>query len=583
MDEEIKQCIRKHALKNAFDFGRADSAKVMSKVLGEFSDQKKNAAEIMTHIKQEVECVNKMSEQQIKTELENYSFDKKIESQKKQTLIENEKNEKIITRFPPEPSGHLHIGHAKAIFLNYCAAKEQNGAMRLRMDDTNPQKAKQEFVEGIIENLKWLGIEWIGEITYSSDYMQEFYEYAYDLIMHSKAYVCTCPQQQIKEGREKMVRCDCAARLAEENASEFKKMIEGDYKSSEAILRYKADMKAINTVMRDPTLFRIVEHEHYRTKSKYKCWPNYDFVAPILDSIEGVTHAMRSKEYELRDELYFSILEDLNLRKPNLVSFSRLAIKGAPVSKRLITPLIEQKKVEGYDDIRLPTLMALRRRGIQPQAIKEFVLGFGLSKVESEPNWDKLLSQNRKLIDPYTQRRFFVPFGARVDINNVQTQRLEVKNHPTNQQLGVREIIASSPAYISPLDADEIQIGEIFRLKDWCNVKLVQKDEIDTTDLSGNSARMKILKCEICKDNEIQPKKKIQWVCDEIKVAVEVSIAHDLYIKEEFNENSLEHIWGWGERSINQMQQKDVCQFERFGFVKFDYRDQNLHFVFISK
>jgi glutamyl-tRNA synthetase len=343
-------------------------------------------------------------------------------------------------------------------------------------------------------------------------------------------------------------------------------------------------MKSQNTVMRDPTLFRIVEHEHYRTKNRYTCWPNYDFVAPILDSIEGVTHAMRSKEYELRDELYFSILDDLELRKPKLISFSRLAIKGAPVSKRLITPLIEQQKVCGYDDIRLPTLMALRRRGIRPKAIKSFVLGFGLSKVESEPGWDKLLSENRKMIDEDTIRKFFVQHGSRVDIENIQTQEIEVKNHPTNANLGTRKVVASSPAYISPADANELCESEVFRLKDWCNLKVVQKSIVETQTPDGINEKMIILKCQKHNIENIQPKKKIQWVCDELKVAVKIDIAHDLFVDEKFNEKSLEQIYGWGERSLNLMQVGDVCQFERFGFVKLDCKKQDeLQFVFISK
>jgi glutamyl-tRNA synthetase len=291
---------------------------------------------------------------------------------------------------------------------------------------------------------------------------------------------------------------------------------------------------------------------------------------------------MRSKEYELRDELYFSILGDLEMRKPELISFSRLAIKGAPVSKRLITPLIEEGKVSGYDDIRLPTLLALRRRGIQAAAIKSFVLSFGLSKVESEPGWDKLLSENRKLIDGEAVRRFFVPNPARATLGGANGEEIVVKNHPHKSELGERKMLASSPVYIPGADAEAINAGEIFRLKDWCNVRVLEKKEVDGILPDGKEGKMPLLRCEfVSMEGDVE--RKVQWVCDESKVAVRVDVPHDLYVGEKFNENSLESVWGWGERGINSMSEGQICQFERFGFVRLDKKGENPHFVFISK
>lgn len=582
MDEKILQSIRKYALKNAFDYKTANASKVIGKILGEYPEQRQNTKELMILIQTEIVRINSLTEEQIKTEMSEFEYEEKKIEEEKGISLPDAVEGNVITRFPPEPGGNLHIGHAKAAFLNYEGACAHGGYMRLRMDDTNPQKARSEFVETITESLKWLGIKWRGEITYSSDYMEKFYAFAQELIMKAKAYVCTCPQEQISEGREKKFRCDCAARMPEENISEFTKMVDGDYLAGEAILRYKGDMKAQNTVMRDPTLFRIIEGEHYRKGGKYKCWPNYDFAAPILDSLESVTHAMRSKEYELRDELYFVILDDLELRKPKLISFSRLAIAGAPISKRLIAPLIEEGKVSGFDDIRLPTLMALRRRGIRPDAIREFVLSFGLSKVESEPGWDKLLAINRKMIDSESQRRFFVAGPAKVEISKVNENTIKLANHPQNKELGTREVAASSPIYIPSADAQNIIVGETFRLKDWCNVRVNEKNEVDAIMPDGKSSKISVLKCEFV-SMEGNVEKKVQWVADESKVAVRVDVPHDLFVDGKFNENSLETVWGWGERSLSQESIGEIFQFERFGFVRLDTRGENPNFVFISK
>ncbi|MFH0927032.1 MAG: glutamate--tRNA ligase [Candidatus Micrarchaeota archaeon] len=594
MDGKILESIRKHALKNAYDYGQANPSKVMGRVLGEFAEEKANAKEIMAEISREAGMINSLSKEEIGQEMQKYDYGEQGEKQKagakeagaegagKKIILPGAIEGKTITRFTPEPGGHLHIGHAKALFLGYEGALNHGGQMRLRMDDTNPQKAKREFVEGIVSSIKWLGIKWRGEITYSSDYMGQFYELANELIMKSCAYVCNCSQDKIKEGREKKMRCDCAARMPAESVAEFKKMCSGEgYAAGDAILRYKGDMKAQNTVMRDPTLFRIIDGAHFRQGEKYKCWPNYDFAVAVVDSLEGITHAMRSKEYELRDELYYSILENLEMRKPLMISFSRLAIKGAPVSKRLITPLIEEGKVSGYDDIRLPTLIALKRRGIQPAAIRNFVLSFGLSKVESEPGWDKLLSENRKLIDGEAQRRFFVPKPARVHIQGAPAGEIEVKNHP-HEELGARKITASSLVYIPSADAQALSEGEVFRLKDWCNVKLLQKGGAQAIMPDGKSGQIVELKCEfVSLEGTVQ--RKVQWVCDENKVAAKVDIAHDLYVGEKFNENSLEEAWGWGERSLNFANVGDIFQFERFGFVRLDVKGESPSFVFISK
>ncbi|PIT84671.1 glutamate--tRNA ligase [Candidatus Micrarchaeota archaeon CG10_big_fil_rev_8_21_14_0_10_45_29] len=581
MEKEIEETIKKWALKNAHDYGKADAGKVMGRAIAAFPEERKNAKGLMQMAREECERVNSLEKKEIEKEMLEFTYEEKQKEEEKGISLPDAVEGKVVTRFPPEPSGYLHIGHAKAVFLNYEGANAHKGHMRLRFDETNPAKSSQKFVDAIMEDLKWLGVKWKGQVTYSSDYMDEFYKLANEMIMLGKAYVCTCAPEKIKAGRESGERCVCAAKDVGENGADFSKMRGGDIEEGGAILRFKGDMKDENTVMRDPTLFRIVAGEHFRQGRKYSCWPSYDFAAPILDSLEGVSHAMRSKEYELRDKLYFEILKILEMREPKLISFSRLAIKGAPVSKRLIRPLIEEGKVSGYDDPRLPTLSALRRRGILPEAIRKFVLSFGLSKVESEPGWEKLLSENRKLIDADAPRRFFVAEPARIKIDGVSAGEIEIKNHPQNDGLGKRAVQTSSVAYISGSDADALQEGEVFRLKDWCNLKLVSKEEARGILPSGEEGAVRTLLCNFASD-EGKVEKKVQWVSDVAKIPAKVLKGGDLLIDGKYNENSLQEIWGWCERECAKMAEGQACQFERFGFVTLDKSGDVLRFIYIS-
>ena len=256
MEENTKldECITKWALKNAVDYNLAIPGKVIGKVFVEFPELKGDAKDLMKKIHTECMRINNMNADQVKEEIANHTFAEKKKQVEKGIVLPDAIDGQVVTRFPPEPSGFLHIGHAKAAYLNFEGAKNHNGKMRLRIDDTNPAKAKQEFVDAVMDGLKWLGVEYVEPVTYSSDYMEKFYELADELILKNKAYVCTCSQDEIKLGREKRERCTCSARMSEENVIEFRKMSDDGYDVGKAILRYKGDMKSENSVMRDPTL-----------------------------------------------------------------------------------------------------------------------------------------------------------------------------------------------------------------------------------------------------------------------------------------------------------------------------------------
>ncbi|MEK6923708.1 MAG: glutamate--tRNA ligase family protein, partial [Candidatus Micrarchaeota archaeon] len=400
MDAQIVEAARKHALANAIEFGKASAGAVAGKVIAEVPSAKGDIRATMKGVGEQVAAVNKLSRGEMLAQVKEYSFvEKPAEGERKLSLQGCEEG-KVVTRFPPEPNGYPHIGHAKAAWLNRQLANDWGGTCILRFDDTNPEAEREEFANAILYDLKWLGIEFDGEVVYASDLMPEFYNRCEQLLAAGGAYACSCGEEAVKLSREKGVACNCRSRSAKENLGVWGAMREGRTAKGGAIIRFKGDLKSANTAMRDPTLFRVLDAAHWRQGTKFKAWPTYDFEAAVADSVTGVTHALRSKEYELRDELYAALLECLGMRKPVVYGFSRLALKGTALSKRLVKPLIETGRVSGWDDVRLPTIAGLRRRGILPQVIREFVLSFGLSKVESRPDWEALLSLNRKALDP---------------------------------------------------------------------------------------------------------------------------------------------------------------------------------------
>lgn len=563
----LEEVIRKWTLKNAHDYKLAIPAKIIGRIIGEFPDSKNDMKGTMKLINEEAKRVNALAPEQVAAELKEFAFEEKKEEARKEIELPGAVQGHVVTRFPPEPSGYPHIGHAKAAWLDYEAARHYGGKMLLRFDDTNPEKEKQEFVDAIKEGLLWLGIDWADE-TYTSDRMEEFYVHCDELFVKYAAYVCTCSAEEVKKSREHKKSCDCSAREPQENMALFRKMREGKMEEGAAIVRFKGDMHSENSVMRDPTMFRVLKSEHYRQGKKYSCWPSYDFDAPIIDSLEGITHAMRSKEYELRNELYFAILKKLELRAPKLIEFSRLEIKRAPISKRLITPLVAEGKVEGYNDPRLPTLAGLKRRGILPEAIKEFVLGFGLSKVESEPGWDKLLSLNRKLLDERAMRRYFVRSPVKLTVSGAPQKEAVLKNHPSKQEMGGRKLTAGSTFFIAGPDADALQVGELFRLKELYNLTVTEK----TSD--GIVAKYEA--------DEGIAAKKIQWVPVESAVQCKVKVPHDLLDeKGNYRQDSLTSDEGFCEPSCRELPDGAIVQFERYGYARLDKKEDNsLVFIF---
>jgi len=571
MDEKTAETVsalaRKFALKNAFDYGKADAKAILGKILGGCADAKKDMLATMEIATAAASEANAMDKPAIEKALSAFEFEKPKKEEQKKVELPNAEQGKVVTRFPPEPNGFMHIGHAKAVLLGYDAAKNYGGKFLVRWDDSNPEKEKQEYVDAIRASLQWLGITPDGE-SYVSDDMEKLYGYGLQMIKAGKAYVCFCQQPVMKELRAAGKDCDCKKKTVDENVEEWQRMLNGRDRHNQAVVRFAGDMASLNTVMRDPVLFRILDATHYRQKDKYKVWPTYDFEGPIEDSITGVTHAMRSKEYELRDELYYAILDCLELRKPTLVEFSRLSIKGMPISKRLLKALIEDGSVMGWDDPRLPTLAGLQRRGITVEAVQNFVRAFGLSKVESEPPIDRLLVENKRIVDPAANHYFFVPSPVRLHVRNATERQVNLKCHPS-AEAGVRTLVARNDFYVPKRDADLLAKGEMFRLKDLYNCKVV--------DCSTN-----FVEAEYVSD-EGAVEKKIQWVPQgEQAVAAKLLVLGELLdADEKYRKESLEILEGYCEADCRKLKKGDIVQFERQGFAILD--DEKMAFILTSK
>ncbi len=560
MVPNLDEIIRKHALRNAFDYGKASPGSVAGKTIAELPEAKKDMKNTMKKVKEIINEINSMTKEGIEREMGKYDYGAR-EEQRKDIEIEGAEMGKVITRYPPEPNGWPHIGHAKAFCLSWKIARKYKGKIILRWDDTNPEAEKAEYVEAIREGIRWLGLDW-DEEEYCSDYIPKMYSLCEQLIRQKDAYFCTCTQEQISEARQNAKRCECGSRSVDENMAGWKGMLDGKINEGEATIRLKGDMASLNTVMRDPTLFRIITAPHFRQGKKYRVWPTYDFQGPVMDSLLGITHPIRSKEYELRDELYAYLLKRLNIYVPKIISIARLSIKNAPVSKRLLRPLVESGKLWGWDDPRLPTLAGLRRRGILPDAIKKYVLAGGISKSESEGGWEILLAENRKLLDPISRHYFFVAEPVLIMVDGLG-KSVELRHHP-KESLGSRKITLCERAYVSKDDAAKFAVGERLRLKDLANIEI----------LSLEPLRAKVVGGEL-------PQKKIQWVSDMAKAKCEVAVLSDLLDDGgEFNKSSLRLVAGYCESGCLLLNEGDTIQFERFGFCRLDKkRADNLSFI----
>ncbi len=387
---------------------------------------------------------------------------------------------RMATRFPPEPNGYLHIGHAKSICLNFGIATQYRGTCNLRMDDTDPAGETQEYVDSIIEDVKWLGFDWGNRLYFASDYYETFYACALELIKRGKAYVCQLTPDESKQYRGSLTEPGRPGpyreRPVEENLDLFAKMRAGEYDEGSHVLRAKIDMASPNMLLRDPVIFRIKKLRHYRTGDRWCIYPMYDFAHCLSDSLENITHSICTLEFENNRPLYDWILDELNLDShPQQIEFARLNLSYTVLSKRKLIELVERGYVTGWDDPRMPTIAGMRRRGYPPQAITKFCNWIGVSKNDSLIDFSLLEHCVRDNLNETALRVMAVLKPLRVVIDNYPADRVEefdCPSHPKNAALGSRKVPFSRVLYIEQDDFMENPIGKFFRLAPGKEVRL---------------------------------------------------------------------------------------------------------------
>ena len=509
---------------------------------------------------------------------------------------------RVHTRFPPEPNGYLHIGHAKSICLNFGLGEEYKGLTNLRFDDTNPEKEDVEYVNSIKEDVEWLGFNWDGDVRYASDYFGKMYDYAKKLITLGKAYVDDQTAEEIRQTRGDFstpgTNSPYRDRSVEENLKLFEEMKEGKYKDGEKVLRAKIDMADPNIVMRDPVLYRIVNAAHHRTGSEWSIYPMYDFAHPIEDAIERITHSVCTLEFEVHRPLYNWVLEDWeDTEKPRQIEFARLNVTKMVMSKRKLRALVEAGLVSGWDDPRMPTISGLRRRGYTPEAIRDFCDRIGVAKADSTVDIALLEFCIREDLKLKAPRPMVVIDPVKVIIDNYPEGQIEtcvVENNPENEELGTREVMFGRGIYIERADFMEEPVKKFFRLAPGKEVRLkgayfitcqsVVKDEngtiteihctYDPETKSGSGCTRKV-------------KGTLHWVEASTAVDIETRL-YDYLLKEEsdgkdfladFNHESLQVMHSKGEASLANTVPGDRFQFLRQGYFVTDKDSTADHIV----
>ncbi|XP_027497130.1 bifunctional glutamate/proline--tRNA ligase isoform X4 [Corapipo altera] len=481
---------------------------------------------------------------------------------------------KVIVRFPPEASGYLHIGHAKAALLNQHYQVNFKGKLIMRFDDTNPEKEKEDFEKVILEDVAMLHIK-PDQFTYTSDHFETIMKYAEKLIQEGKAYVDDTPAEQMKAEREQRMESKHRNNCVNKNLQMWEEMKKGTEYGQTCCLRAKIDMSSNNGCMRDPTLYRCKNQPHPRTGSTYKVYPTYDFACPIVDSIEGVTHALRTTEYHDRDEQFYWIIEALGIRKPYIWEYSRLNLNNTVLSKRKLTWFVNEGLVDGWDDPRFPTVRGVLRRGMTVEGLKQFIAAQGSSRSVVNMEWDKIWSFNKKVIDPVAPRYTALLKDAVVPVNipEAQEEMKEVAKHPKNADVGLKPVWYSSRVLIEGADAETLTEGEVVTFINWGNIIITKLNRNSSGKIVSINAKLNL-------DNkDFKKTTKITWLAETPRAplipTVCVNYEHlitkpvlgkDEDFKQYINRNSKQEELMLGDPCLRDLKKGDIIQLQRRGF-----------------
>jgi glutaminyl-tRNA synthetase len=528
-----------------------------------------------------------------------------------QDLAAGRNQERVHTRFPPEPNGYLHIGHAKSICLNFGLANEFEGKCNLRFDDTNPSKEDVEYVDSIREDVRWLGFDWDGREYYASDYFEQLYQYAVQLIRAGKAFVCDLNADQIREYRGTLTESGRNSpyrdRSVEENLDLFQRMRAGEFPDGSRTLRAKIDMASPNINLRDPVMYRVLRAMHHRTGDKWCIYPTYDFAHGQSDSIEGITHSICTLEFEDHRPLYDWYLEQLGIHHPQQIEFARLNLTHTVLSKRKLLQLVQQNHVAGWDDPRMPTLAGIRRRGYTPEAIRVFCERIGVAKRNSTVDIAMLEHCLREDLNKRARRVMAVLRPIKIVIENYppdQVEALEAVNNPEDAGMGTREVPFSRELYIEQDDFREEPPRGFFRLSPGKEVRLRYAYIIKCLAVvkDPNSGAVVELRCSYdpeTKSGSSQAQRRVKatihWVSAAHAVTAEARLYDHLFSKENpedvpegtdwlsnLNPRSLEIVRDAKvEPCLADAKSGELYQFERLGYFCLDSADsQPEHLVF---
>ncbi|MDD5680097.1 MAG: glutamine--tRNA ligase/YqeY domain fusion protein [Candidatus Omnitrophica bacterium] len=515
-------------------------------------------------------------------------------------LAAGKHDRRVHTRFPPEPNGYLHIGHAKSICLNFGIARDYNGLCNLRFDDTNPETEDVEYVDSIKEDVRWLGFEWGNRLYYASDYFEKLYEYAVELIKSGKAFVCDQPLEEMRKyrgtirepGKESPYR----NRSIDENLDLFARMRNGEFEEGRKVLRGKIDMAHPNLLMRDPVFYRIRKAAHHRTGDKWCIYPTYDFTHCICDSIEGITHSICTLEFDVHRQLYDWILEELDVHHPQQIEFARLNLSHTILSKRKLLELVEKKHVSGWDDPRMPTISGLRRRGYTSESIRRFCDRIGVAKVDSIVDMVLLENSIREELNKKAPRVMAVLHPVKVIIDNYpddKTEEFDAVNNPEDAAMGTRKVPFSRELYIEEDDFRETPPKQFFRMAPDAEVRLRYAYIVKCVGVSKDEKTGAIKEIHCTYDPETRGgdtpdgrkiKGTIHWVSCRHAVETEARLYDTLFTKRDpndtpagadftvnLNPNSLEIVRScYAEPSLKNAVPGSHYQFERLGYFFVD-------------
>ena len=520
-------------------------------------------------------------------------------------LKDNKNNGRVVTRFPPEPNGYLHIGHAKSICLNFgIAAENEGGICNLRFDDTNPGKEDIEYVESIIQDVRWLGFDWDDRLFYASDYFEQLYQYAVQLITIGKAYVCSLSADEIRESRGTLTtpgeESPYRIRSVRENLDLFERMRAGEFADGSHVLRAKIDMASPNVLMRDPTLYRIRRIPHHKTGHKWCIYPMYDFAHCLSDSIEGITHSLCTLEFEINRQLYDWILDELNVDyHPQQIEFARLNLSYTVLSKRKLVELVDGGHVSGWDDPRMPTISGLRRRGYTPESIRNFCDRIGVARRDSIVDMALLEYSIREDLNKRAQRVMGVLRPLKVVIDNFpenKVEELDALNNPGDPAMGTRKIPFSRVIYIEQDDFLEDPPKKFFRLAPGREVRLRYAYYIKCVRVVKDEKTGRVVELHCTYDPDTRGgsspdgrkvKATLHWVSAAHAIKAQTRLYDHLFIKENpdeekdvdfktyLNPNSLERLPFFVEPSLDGATPGSRYQFERLGYFCIDSKDSS--------